>query len=409
MVDGQLNQLLPTCTLTLFSKSAETVAAFDALEQDWRCANLSFETHKGGKEEAQAHYASHPSPDILIIETRETKKQELIASLESLAVHCGANTSAILIGPDNDVDLYRTLTRMGVLDYLVTPVTPERLLEVVGIAILDKFGIADNTMSIVLGSHGGVGTSSIASMLACGLAQSAGKKTALCDLLPGRSPLPVFWGVECPGGLADLAKAFKASDIDSLYRLAPRALDNLHLFTPATDTPFDFALGHDEQVELLQGLRQHFPYLVYDTGGFTPKILKALIPTAPHVLLVTTASVTSLRATKKMLAQIDPLRGGDASAIKIILNRSKELGSDELSRKDVEAALGHAPALEIAYDRHLAARLETGTWRDFQSAQNITADLLGLLGVAAPTARKAGPSAKTKSGNKLLSWLSSED
>lgn len=408
MSEGQLNQLLPTCTLALFSKSAETVAAFEALENDWRCANLTFEVHKGGKEEAQTYYAGHASPDILIIETRETDKRELLASLETLAANCADNTSAILIGPDNDVDLYRTLTRMGVLDYLVTPVTTERLLEVIGTAILDKFGIADNTMSVVLGSHGGVGTSSIASMLAHGLAQNAGKKTALCDLLPGRSPLPVFWGVECPGGLADLAKAFKANDIASLYRLAPRALDNLHLFTPATDTPFDFALGHDEQVELLQGLRQHFPYLVYDTAGFTPKILKALIPTAPHVLLITTPAVTSLRATKKMLSQIEPLRGGDASAIKIILNRSKELGHDELSRKDVEAALGHAPALEIAYDRHLAAKLETGVWRDFAPAQTITADLLGLLGLNAPAQKRAVPEKKAKA-NKLLSWLSSED
>jgi pilus assembly protein CpaE len=400
MKDAQLNQLLPACSLTLFSANGETRAAFEALATDWRCANLTLATQKGGIADAQKYYTQHPSPDLLIVETQETKTESLIAALENLAAHCADNTAAILIGPENDVDLYRRLTRMGVLDYLVAPITTDRLLDVVAGAVLERFGIASNDMVVVLGSRGGAGTTSIASLIAWGVAQS-GRKTALCDLLPGRSPLPVLWGVECPGGLADLGKAFKAGDIDNLYRLCPKANDALHLFTPATDTPFDFALGHDEQAALLQGLRQHFPMLVYDTAGFTPKMLKTLIPTAPHVFLVTPPTVSGLRSTRKLLSQIEPLRG-HSGAIKIVLNRCKEF-NEELGRKDVEAALGVAPALEIAYDKTLAGKIESGTWREYAPAQGIANSLLRLMGAH-------GTDAKTtpKKGG-MLKWLGLEE
>lgn len=399
MNDAQLHQLLPACSVTLFSSNAQTAEAFAHLCADWRSASLTCAVHKGGIQEAQNHYKNgNASPDLLIVETSETGADALVAQLEELAGHCSEGTAAILIGPENDVNLYRRLTRMGVLDYLVTPVAFERLMEVVATAALDRHGIADNLMTVVMGSRGGGGTTTVASLIAHGLA-NAGRKTALCDLLPGRSALPVLWGTECPGGLADLAKAFQSGDISALYRLAPKAMEHLHLFTPATDTPFDFALGHDDQMNLLQGLRQHFPNLVYDTAGFTPKILKSLIPTAPNVVMVTPPTVTGLRAAKKFMTQIEPLRGGEAGAIKIVLNRCKELGSDELRRKDIESALGQDAAVEITYDKTLAAKLENGGWRDYAPAHKITHDLMTMIGLDAN-----GPAPAKKKGG-LMAWL----
>ncbi len=400
MSDHQLNQLLPSCSLAIFSPDIDTRAAFNDLKNDWRCASLTLESHEGGITEAKAYYKDKKSPDLLVVHTSDTDTDKLIKSLEDLAEHCAEGTAAILIGPDNDVNLYRKLTRMGVLDYLVAPISTERLLDVVGTAALDRHGIADNLMSIVMGSRGGAGTSTTSSLLAYGLSELAGRKTALCDLMPGRSALPVYWGVECPGGLADLAKAFKAGDISAMYRLAPKASALLHIFTPSTDTPFEFALEHDEQMELLQGLRQHFPTLVYDAAGFTPKILKNIIPTAPHVILVTPPTITGLRATKKMISQIEPIRGGNSSTIKIVLNKCKEI-SEELSLKDIATVLGHEPELEISYDRNLASKMETGAWRDDNNVQKIAADLLALVDETADV--KKPKSGKSKSG--LLGWL----
>lgn len=408
MEHGHLNQLLPACSLTLFSNNGESRSVFEALANDWRCANLTLDAQKGTMKDAQDYYASNPSPDILMVETTETQIEVLVASLESLAAQCADNTAAVLIGPDNDVNLYRKLTRMGVLDYLVAPVTTDRLLDVVGAAVLERFGIAGNTMTVVMGSRGGAGTTTVASHLAHALASLAGKKTALFDLLPGRSALPVYWGVECPGGLADLSRALKAQDIDNLYRLVPKARDNLHMFTPVIDSSFEFALGHDEQMEMLQGLRQHFPYLVYDTAGFTPKVLKALIPTAPHILLVTPPTISGLRAAKRLLSQIEPLRGGSTGTIHVVLNRCKELSSDELPKKDIEAALGKEPEVGIVYDRQLATRMESGSWQDNPASRVIEADLLNLLGLGA-YASKVEPVAQKKGVfGKMSGWFGSE-
>ena len=68
-------------------------------------------------------------PELLVVETR-TIEDGFTERLEVLAGNCSDHTSAVVVGPVNDVYLYRKLIAMGVSDYLVRPIRKDVLAEV---------------------------------------------------------------------------------------------------------------------------------------------------------------------------------------------------------------------------------------------------------------------------------------
>ena len=110
--------LLPESSVAVFSKDQETLASARTLETDWRFARVVVGVEEGGIDSAILSYQEFESSDLLIIQT-ETMDDSFTAKLEELASHCDEGTAAIVIGPENDVNLYRKLIDMGISDYLV--------------------------------------------------------------------------------------------------------------------------------------------------------------------------------------------------------------------------------------------------------------------------------------------------
>ena len=83
-------------------------------------AHLKVQT--GGIAAALEAYRGSPTPNVIIIE-HGGAREELLDGLDRLAEHCDLGTKLIVIGRLNDVHLYRELTRRGVSDYLIAPIS----------------------------------------------------------------------------------------------------------------------------------------------------------------------------------------------------------------------------------------------------------------------------------------------
>ena len=118
--------LLPPAGVAVFSNDGDSVVAAEALAADWRFARVDVQVHAGGVDEAIGVYAEQDSPELLIVQT-DVIDDGFTAKLEQLAGSCTEGTAAIVIGPDNDVNLYRKLIDMGVSDYLVRPLQADVL------------------------------------------------------------------------------------------------------------------------------------------------------------------------------------------------------------------------------------------------------------------------------------------
>ncbi len=161
--------LLPNSTVAVYSKDQSTLQAARDLENDWRFARVNVQDEEGDVENAIEAYNDIGSPDLLIIQT-DTIDDSFTGRLEELASHCSEGTSAIVIGPDNDVNLYRKLIDMGVSDYMVRPVTAPDLAAVIAKALVEKIGVTGSRLIAVLGAKGGVGASMLSQILACSAA-----------------------------------------------------------------------------------------------------------------------------------------------------------------------------------------------------------------------------------------------
>lgn len=198
--------LLPSARVTLYTRDADTRAAFEAIAKDWRFARVTLEVSDGDVNTAIDTYTQYASPELVIIQTEEIS-DAFTDRIEALGGVCSESTSAIIIGPVNDVNLYRRLVAMGVSDYLVKPVKTMPLSHDIASILLKKIGASDSRLISLIGGKGGVGVSLAAQTLAWATSGRLQQKTFLLDASGGWSTLSVGMGFEPATTLAEAVKA----------------------------------------------------------------------------------------------------------------------------------------------------------------------------------------------------------
>ena len=123
--DGEHIAPAPRVAVQAFCETVETAAAVQAAGEDRRLGKAHLKIQMGGITAAVEAYNSSSTPNVIIIET-ESRSDEILTGLDSLAEVCDAGTRVVVIGRQNDVLLYRELTRRGVSDYLISPVGTHR-------------------------------------------------------------------------------------------------------------------------------------------------------------------------------------------------------------------------------------------------------------------------------------------
>lgn len=346
------NVLLPAARIDIFAFSDDTQKLFEALKEDWRFARVILDVKKASVDEAISKYKEYSSPDLVILGTDDIS-DDFISKLGDLAIHCEEGTEAVIIGPENDVQLYRRLVGMGVRDYLVRPVAPEDVVSVVGKALFDKMGISESRVITVIGSKGGVGTTSVAQNIAWTVAEKLGLKTILMDAGGGWSTLNVALGAEPTAGLAECMKTAAEGTDEDLERMYAHVSDNLTLFACGGDDLMKYHAEGDMYEKAINRIMKTYPVVIIDLSQAPADVRYRMIDRAHEVIAVTTPALTSLRLARTVLADIKARRGKDKVNINLILNKKGMFGKKEITDKDIQAALDHMPQASISYDADL--------------------------------------------------------
>ena len=80
--------------------------------------------HSGGMNKAISHLSKSPSPDLLIIEVNSSQ-EVIFQKLESLSTVFDSESRILLVGNENDIELYRKLKALGINEYLFMPETAD--------------------------------------------------------------------------------------------------------------------------------------------------------------------------------------------------------------------------------------------------------------------------------------------
>lgn len=349
--------LLPSATVDLFLRDKATIEAARALETDWRFARVNIRVTEGNVESAIELYGETNSPEIIMVET-DTTDESFIGRLGELSGRCSEKTSAVVIGPVNDVNLYRKLTAMGVSDYLVRPVPQDTLGDVIAQSLIEKLGAAGSRLVAVVGSKGGVGASTIAQLIAWGSSEKLGQKTLLLDGAGAWSSLAVGMGFEPVASTAEAIKAVTAKDADSLRRMIYQANDKLSVLATGTEPMLEIAPSIGQFEEILNMVMASYPVVIVDLSGAIPSVKKAVLTRAHEIMIVATPTLSSLRLARSLMQETKKIHGGQGANIDLIVNMAGLAPGKEISKVDIKTAMETDPAAIINFDPKLFISME---------------------------------------------------
>jgi pilus assembly protein CpaE len=241
--------------------------------------------------------------------------------------------------------------RAGAKEFLTQPVVLEELLTVLNrLGGNKKEGPSRASMVVsVIGSRGGVGSTSLAVNLGCTLAQEKDNSVALLDLDLALGDADVALDLIPDHTLAEVAHNIEKLDMHFLKQSLCKHSTGLELLPHPVGIE-EIGLIHEEHLQRLIGLlRASYSHLVLDLSkSFTVTDLTAM-RMSDVILLITQLELTSVRNAVRILHTLGA-EEGLGEKVRVVLNR---VGSDfwgDISLKKAEETIGKPIFWQIAND-----------------------------------------------------------
>jgi len=341
----------PRVSVQAFCETVETAAAVQSAGEDRRLAKAHVKIQMGGATAAVEAYRNSPTPNVILIEA-ESRGDAILTRLDQLAEVCDAGTRVIVVGRINDVMLYRELTRRGVSDYLIAPVST---IDVVR-AVCGLFHAPEakpvGRIIAVIGAKGGVGASTVAHNISWAIARDLSLDTVVTDLDLAFGTAGLDYNQDPPQGIADAV--FSPDRIDTAFvdRLLSKCTDHLSLLAaPATlDRVYDF--GAEAFDGILDSMRASIPCVILDMPHVWSGWTKRLLVSADEILIVAGPDLANLRNAKNMVDLLRIARPNDHRP-HYCLNQIGVPKRPEISPADFAKALEDQPLTVIPFEPQL--------------------------------------------------------
>jgi pilus assembly protein CpaE len=315
--------------------------------------------YRGGLRNAVQSLSISASPSILLVDLSESS--DPINDINGLAEVCEPGTVVIAMGQVNDVRLFRDLVASGIHDYLLKPVFPEQVRDVLmhAQAMLNAPRHAEasdrtrHSVTAVIGTRGGAGASTVATSLAWLLGHSAKRSTGLLDLDVHFGTGALQLDLEPGRGLIDAID--NPARIDGLFieRAMVRANDNLAILS--AEAPVNQPLLSDGGTFFLlrEEINAAFENTVIDLPRHMMITYPHMLQDVDSVVLVTELTLAAARDTIRLLASFKTTCPG----AKVIVVANKVAANNlEISRKDFEATIERSVDVVIPEDARLAVK-----------------------------------------------------
>jgi pilus assembly protein CpaE len=338
----------PRVSVQAFCETVETAAAIQAAGEDRRLAKAHLKIQMGGITAAVEAYSASATPNVIMIES-ESRGDDLLGGLDSLAEVCDAGTRVVVVGRHNDVILYRELMRRGISDYMISPVGA---IDVVR-SVCGLFSSPDakpvGRIIAVIGAKGGVGASTIAHNVAWAIARDLNLDTVVADLDLGFGTAGLDYNQDPTQGIADAV--FSPDRVDTAFvdRLLAKCTDHLSLLAaPATlDRVYDFSTEAFDSI--FDSLRATLPCIVLDVPHQWTGWTKRTLISADEILVVAGPDLANLRNAKNLLDLLKAARPNDHRP-SYCLNQVGVPKRPEIKPADFAKALDDVPVAIIPFE-----------------------------------------------------------
>ena len=339
---------VPRISIHAFCEFPDTGASLQRAGADRRLSKAHLTVQLGGISAAVEHYNGQVTPNLLVVETK-LNGQEALAELDRLAEVCDPATKVVVIGRTNDVELYRELMRRGASEYLVAPLSPLQLIEVISSLYLDPGATPIGRVVAVVGARGGVGSSTLAHNIGWCVAEELNINTTIVDLDLPFGTVGLDFNDEASQGVSDALSAPERLDDVLLDRLLLKRGDRLSLFTAPAALERDYDATPESYESVIDVVRQSTPFVVLDMPHCWQPWLKACLLAADEIVIVATPDLTSLRNAKNIFELVKSARPNDAPP-RLVINQWGVPKRPEIPAKDFAETMGVEPSATVAFD-----------------------------------------------------------
>jgi len=335
---------VPRISIGAFVEFPDTGAALQRAGGDRRLAKAHVNVQLGGIQAAMDHYRGQVTPNLMIVETR-LNGQAALDELDKLAEVCDPTTKVIVVGRVNDVELYRELMRRGASEYLVAPLNPLHLIEVISGLYLDPEAAPIGRVVAFVGARGGAGSSTLSHNVGWCIAEELRINTTIIDLDLPFGTTGLDFNDEPTQGVADALSAPERLDDVLLDRLLVKRGDHLSIFS----TP---AMIDREYEAVLDAVRGSTPCVIVDIPHIWTPWVKATLIGADDIVIVATPDLASLRNAKNIYELLRQHRPNDTPP-RLVINQVGVAKRPEIPAKDFAETIGVEPALVMNFDPQL--------------------------------------------------------
>jgi pilus assembly protein CpaE len=290
-------------------------------------------------------------PQLVIIEM-DTDQTKTFSRLQ--AIRSASPATAIFVtASSTDTHVLLNVLRAGVQEFLPQPLQKEDLCRALARfeeRFKDSQPLPSKTGKLinVLGSKGGVGTTTIAVNLAVSLREvNPHNSVVLVDLNLQCGDVALFLDIEPTHTFGDIMSDPSRLDETFVTSTLSRHASGLH-FLPSADRVEEISEltleSLERSLELLQSL---FDYVILDSGHLLDDIAMTTLNRPSTLLLVSTLMLPVVRHTKRLVTFLSELNF-PAENLKIIINRYKS--KHEISLRDFENSLQQKPFCLIPND-----------------------------------------------------------
>ncbi|MGZ5852572.1 MAG: AAA family ATPase, partial [Xanthobacteraceae bacterium] len=337
---------VPRISIAAFVEFPDTGAALQRAGSDRRLAKAHVTVQLGGIQGAVDQFHGQVTPNLLIVETR-LKGQEALDELDRLAEVCDPSTKVIVVGRVNDVELYRELMRRGASEYLVAPLNPLHLIEVISGLYLDPDAAPIGRIVAFVGARGGVGSSTMAHNVGWCIAEELHINTTIADLDLPFGTTGLDFNDEPGQGIVDALSSPERLDDMLLDRLLVKRGKHLSIFATPASLDRDYDVPADAFEAVLDAVRQTTPCVIVDLPHIWTPWIKSTLIAADDIVIVATPDLASLRNTKNIVELIRQARPND-SPPKLVINQVGVAKRPEIPAKDFAETIGLEPSLVMS-------------------------------------------------------------
>jgi len=395
---------VPRISIHAFCEFPDTGAVLQRAAGDRRLAKAHLTVQLGGVNAAIEFFHGATTPNLLIVETK-LSGQDALLELDRLAEVCDPSTKVVVVGRANDVELYRELMRRGASEYLVAPLSPLQLTEVIAGLYCEPGAKPVGRVVAFIGARGGVGSSTIAHNVAWCVAEELSIHTTVVDFDLPFGTAGLDFNDEGGQGVAEALSSPERLDDVLLDRLLIKRGERLALFTAPASLERDYNAPPDAYEAVIDATRNSSPCVIVDLPhGWTPWIKSCLIA-ADEIVIVATPDLASLRNAKNIMELVRHARPNDPSP-RLLINQVNTPKRPEIPAKDFAETMGVEPVAVLGYDAALFGQAANNGQMVLELApRGPIADGMRLL-ARALTGREASGRTE-KSPVSILSFLTS--